>query len=213
MKTRTFIIATFILIIVSLLVGVASYSRLPAQAVTHWNAQGQPDGYSSRFSAAFLMPIMLVVVVGLMLLLPRIDPMRFNAAGFRESYYFIVLLVVVFLVYLQALTILYNFGVHFDMLLAMTPAMALLDFALAYLLRRTKPNWFIGIRTPWTLSNAQVWEETHKVGSIGFVVAGVLTLFGLLFPQQAFFFIIAPLLTVAVYTIVYSYFSYRRITG
>jgi uncharacterized membrane protein len=211
MKTRTWLIAVLAMLAISFLIGIVSYSQLPAQAVTHWNAQGQPDGYSSRFSAAFLMPILLVFVVGLMLLLPRIDPMRFNAAGFREPYYFFVVLIVAFMLYLQALTILYNFGVHFDMVQAMIPGYVLLDFATAYLLRRAKPNWFIGIRTPWTLSNEQVWTETHRVGSLGFAIAGALSLFGLVFPSQAFLFIIVPLLIVAVYTVAYSYFSYRRI--
>ncbi len=211
MKPRTLLIAILAVVLVSFLVGAAAYSQLPSRAVTHWNAQGQPDGYSSRFSAAFVLPILLAFVVGLLLFLPRIDPRRFNAAGFRLSYYFFILLVVGFMLYLQALTILYNLGIHFDLLTAMIPGFAILDFATAYVLRRAKPNWFIGIRTPWTLSNDQVWQETHRVGSWGFVAAGALSLFGLIFPREAFLFIIVPLLAVSIFALAYSYFAYRRI--
>ncbi len=211
MKLRTLLIAILAVVLISFIIGAAAYAQLPAQAVTHWNAQGQADGYSSRLSAAFLMPVMLVVIIGLLLLLPRSDPRRFNAAGFRQSYYLFILLLTLFMVYLQALTILYNLGVRFDMVQAMIPGFALLDFATAYLLRRAKPNWFIGIRTPWTLSSDQVWQETHRVGSWGFAAAGGFSLFGLIFPSLAFLFVLVPLLAVALLTIVYSYIVYRRI--
>ncbi len=211
MKTRILLIAVLAIVLASFIMAALAYPQLPARGVTHWNAQGQPDGYSSRFAAAFILPIMLVVVVGLLLLLPRIDPRRFNAAGFRQSYYGFIVVLAAFLVYLQALTMLYNFGVRFNMLQAMIPGLALLEFGAAYLMLHARPNWFIGVRTPWTLSSDQVWRETNVVAARGFAISGIIALFGLALPSLAFLLVIVPILFVAFYSIVYSYAAYRRI--
>ncbi len=211
MKQRTLLIAILVVVLVSILVAAVSYPQLPARGVTHWNAQGQPDGYSSRFGAAFIMPIMLVATLALVLFLPRIDPRRFNAAGFRQSYYLFTLGFAVFMLYLQVLMTLYNLGIHVDMLRAMIPGIALLDFVSAYLMRRAQPNWFIGIRTPWTLSSDQVWAETHAAAYRGFLIAGALALFGLVFPSLTLVLVVVPILLVSIYAIIYSYIAYQRI--
>ena len=73
------------------------------------------------------------------------------------------------------------------------PAMGLLFFGLGFMVERAQPNWFIGIRTPWTLSNPVVWQKTHRVGGLAFKVSGVLVLVGLLFPVEVgFWFTLIP---------------------
>jgi uncharacterized membrane protein len=74
----------------------------------------------------------------------------------------------------------------------------------------SKRNWFIGIRTPWTLSSDRVWEKTHKIGGRLFKAAGVVALIGVFFQRHAVWFILIPVLSVAVYTILYSYLEYQR---
>jgi uncharacterized membrane protein len=73
-----------------------------------------------------------------------------------------------------------------------------------------EPNWTIGIRTPWTLSNEEVWYKTHKLGGKLFRVVAVLSLLGLIFPQHAVWFILVPVVIVAIYLVVYSYLEYRK---
>jgi uncharacterized membrane protein len=85
-----------------------------------------------------------------------------------------------------------------------------LFFYCGVLCERAKRNWFIGIRTPWTLSSDRVWEKTHRVGGKLFKIAGVIALIGAMFQRYAVFLVIVPAIAVAVFTIVYSLVIYQR---
>jgi uncharacterized membrane protein len=192
--------------------GAWVYPRLPERVPSHWNAQGQVNGYSGRFSAAFLLPIITAALVLLLLLLPAIDPLKANIQKFRGAYNLVVLALVIYMLYLHGLT-LYNALVRpFNLVYGLIPGFAGLDLALGYAMARTRQNWFMGIRTPWTMSNAVVWEKTHRLGSRMLYAGAVLSLVGLFFPEVAFFFLIVPLLLMALVTIPYSYFVYRQET-
>jgi len=71
-------------------------------------------------------------------------------------------------------------------------------------------NWFIGIRTPWTLSSEKVWDKTHKIGGRLFKIAGIIAIGGILFQNYAIFFIIVPILLAAIYSVVFSYIEYQK---
>jgi uncharacterized membrane protein len=75
-----------------------------------------------------------------------------------------------------------------------------------------KMNWFVGIRTPWTLSSEKVWNQTHALGGKLFKITGIIALLGIIFINYALFFILVPLIVVGIYTVVYSYFAYREET-
>jgi uncharacterized membrane protein len=91
--------------------------------------------------------------------------------------------------------------------------MAALFFFIGVLLGRAKRNYFIGIRTPWTLSNDVVWDRTHQLGARLFKLAAVLILLGIFWPNLSIYFIMVPVIVVAVATIVASYFFYRQVTS
>jgi uncharacterized membrane protein len=82
-----------------------------------------------------------------------------------------------------------------------------------FMMRQAKRNFFIGIRTPWTLSSDRVWDETHRLGSILFIASGVLALLGALFPDFAIWFILVPVLGSTLFLLVYSYVLYQRETN
>ena len=84
-------------------------------------------------------------------------------------------------------------------------------FYTGVLCENAKRNWFIGIRTPWTLSSERVWDKTHKIGGRLFKIAGIVTLLGAFFPKYAVFFILIPTLFVAIYTVIYSYVEYQKV--
>jgi uncharacterized membrane protein len=74
-----------------------------------------------------------------------------------------------------------------------------------------KPNWFIGIRTPWTLSNEIVWQKTHKLGGVLFRLAAIIVLLGAVFPKYAIAFVLVPVLSVAVITLIYSLVIWKKL--
>ena len=214
MSTRTTIFVTIFLIAFAVTFSVFVFGRLPDQMASHWNTANQVDGYISRFWGAFLMPIMSIGILVLFLIIPSIDPLKANIAQFREYYNTFITLIVVFMTYMHILTMLWNLGYNqFNMGTAMLPAMGLLFIFAGIMMRKAKRNFFIGIRTPWTLSSDRVWDETHRLGSILFIVSGILALFGAFFEDYAIWFILIPVLGSTLFLLVYSYVLYRQETN
>lgn len=200
----------FGMVLIAFALGIYFYPQLPAQIPSHWNAAGEVDGYMGKFWGIFLAPFIMLAMALLFSLLPRIDPLKENYQRFR-SYYngFFVLLAVFFLV-IQLQVILWSKGVQISPNVIFPIAVGLLFFYIGILCEHAKRNWFIGIRTPWTLSNEKVWDKTHQLGGKLFKIAGVVAIIGAFFGKLAFVFVIVPVLSAAVYTIIYSYFAYQK---
>jgi uncharacterized membrane protein len=156
------------------------------------------------------MPIISLILFFLFILIPKIDPLKTNIEKFRKYFDNFVTIIILFLFYLYLLTIFWNFGVQFSMNQVLAPAFGILFFYCGILVEKAKRNWSIGIRTPWTLSNDKVWERTHKIGGKLFKVVGIIAFLGIIFPNYAFFLILFPVIAVSIYTVIYSYFEYRK---
>ncbi|KYK26050.1 hypothetical protein AYK26_01220 [Euryarchaeota archaeon SM23-78] len=203
-------IVIIIIILVSFIIALWAYPNVPDKMASHWNAKGQVDGYMSKFWGLFLMPIISFSLFLLFLVIPVIDPLKANIKKFRKYFDWFIILLFVFFFYIFMLTILWNLGVRYNMNIAMVPALGLLFFYIGILLQKAKRNWFIGIRTPWTLSSDQVWDKTHKLGANLFKIAGVVAIIGIFFPKYSIWFVLIPVLAFAFYLIVYSYFEYQK---
>ncbi len=206
-KSELIIVA---IILLSFAIGIYYYPQMPDKIASHWNAQGNVDGYMSKFWGLFLMPIISVGLLLLFMLIPRIDPLKSNIQQFRKYFDGFVVLIMVFLFYVYLLTIFWNTGYTFNMTTFLTPAFAILFYYSGILIENAKRNWFIGIRTPWTLSSDRVWDKTHKIGGKLFKIAGIIALAAVFFETAAIFFIIVPVIIVSIYTVVYSYFEYQK---
>ena len=212
MNTRTTIIVVSIMIIGATLVGIALWNQLPNPMASHWNANDQVNGYISKFWGVFLMPLLTVGLFLLFLAIPNIDPLKANIAQFRDVFNLFIVLFVGFMMYIYFLTLLWNLGyTGFNMSNAMLPALGILYFFIGYMLRKTKRNFFIGIRTPWTLSSEAVWDETHRVGSVLFMIAGALAFLGAIVGgKTALWFVFVPIMVSVLVTLIYSYVLYQR---
>jgi uncharacterized membrane protein len=213
MSTRLTISFTLVLLAAFLVMGLAVWDFVPDQMASHWNINDEVDGYISKFWGVFLVPIMAAGMFVLFLVLPQIDPLKANIAQFREAFNLFILLIMLFIGYLWILTIAWNLGyTQFRMSMAMLPAMGLLFMYIGYMLRKAKRNFFIGIRTPWTLSSDVVWYKTHQLGSVLFFISGTLALVGSLFGKNAIWFVMVPLLGSTLFLVVYSYVLYQQET-
>ena len=195
---------------VAAVAGVVARPDLPADVAIHWDAAGRADGFAPRWVALTLLPALAVVLLTLFSVLPRIDPLGENIRQFRPTYDWFAVLTVGVLAYAHGVVLALNLGYEFSILRAIVPVVAALTVAAGYVLERAERNWFVGIRTPWTLSDAAVWDETHRHAAPLFKLAGTVTLGGLLFPTYAFAFLVGPLVAVALYATGYSYVAYRR---
>lgn len=198
------------IILISFVVGIYFYPQMPEKMASHWNVQGQVDGYMARFWGLFLMPIISIGLLVLFILIPKIDPLKANIEKFRKYFDGFIVLMMFFLFYVYILTLLWNIGLRFDMGQLMIPALGILFYYIGVLMENAKRNWFIGIRTPWTLSSEKVWDKTHKIGSKLFKIAGIIAFIGVFFPKYMIFMIIIPVISFSIYTLVYSYFEYQK---
>jgi len=198
------------IVIFSFILGVIMYGRMPEQMASHWNIRNEVDGSMSRFWGLFFAPFLLLGLFVLFLAIPRIDPLKRNIETFRTHFQGFIILLFLFLFYLYVVTIAWNLGRRFVMIRFLAPGFALLFFFCGVLLERTKRNWFVGIRTPWTLSSDRVWDRTHRLGGRLFKIAGVLCLGGIAFPGHALYFVLVPVLFAAACAAAYSYREYQK---
>jgi len=197
-----------------LLSGVVSFlaaPSLPAQLVTNWNAAGEPNGSMPKLLAIWLFPALTAGLLVVFAVIPRIDPLRENIAEFRPYYDWFVVVFTAYMFLVHTGIIAFNLGYEFDFTALILVGVAGLFYYSGVLLTHAERNWFVGIRTPWTLSSEEVWNRTHALGGRLFKLTAVLTLVGLLFGDYALYFLLVPALLTAGITIVYSYYVYEQI--
>jgi uncharacterized membrane protein len=211
MSTKTTTIITIIMIALASLAGAVLWNQFPDQMASHWDANDQVNGYMPKFWGVFMMPLVTLGMLVLFLVLPGIDPLKANIAQFRETFNLFIVLIVAFMLYIHGLTLVWSLGYqNFKMSTAMLPFMGVLFIGVGYLLRKAKRNFFIGIRTPWTLSSDSVWDKTHQLGSILFMASGAFAIIGGFFGgMTAFWLMFVPLIGSSLFLVVYSYVLYR----
>ncbi len=212
MTTKTTSIIALTMIALAFLAGAVLWDQLPDQMASHWNANDQVDGYMSKFWGVFLLPLMTLGMFALFMAVPNIDPLKANIAQFRETFNVFILVIIAFMLYLYGLTLVWNLGYQdFNMSAAMLPFMGVLFIAIGFMLRKAKRNFFIGIRTPWTLSSDTVWDKTHQLGSILFMASGAFAIIGGFFGgMTAFWLMFVPLIGSSIFLVIYSYVLYRN---
>jgi uncharacterized membrane protein len=197
-------------IVVTFLITVAAYPALPDLVVSHWNAAGQADGSMDKITGLLLIPLIMAGFVALFALLPKIDPLKKNYEKFRNYYDGFVLLFVLYLLAIQAQLILWSLGYQISPNLTFPVLFGILFIYLGFLLEHAEPNWFVGIRTPWTLSSVTVWKKTHELGGKLFKIVGAISFLGVFAGKFALWFILVPVFAVALYTVVYSYIEFQK---
>ena len=169
-----------IIILGSLIASVILYPTLPEEVPIHWNINGEVDNYGSKALAAFLMPAMMLGLLGLFALLPKLDPARFEVLNFKRTFGFITVLVVGLLGYIHGYMLWGAFNLEISSSKWLLGGVLLFIAALGNVLGKTRRNFWIGIRTPWTIADERVWNETHRFGGRAFVGAGIFGVLSLL---------------------------------
>jgi len=204
----------FVVVAVALALGVWAWPGLPARVPTHWNIHGVPDGYSSRLVTVLLMPGIVLALNGLFRVLPRLDPRRVNYEKFKDTYWLIVNALALFLLGVHALVIANGLGYPVAMARLMPVGIGLLFIVLGNSLARVQPTWFVGIRTPWTLSSDSVWRKTHRTGGFTFVIAGVVMITAAFVSGPLVWILLAAAAVLAVAVpVIQSYVLWRREQG
>ena len=195
------------LVIGDVLLGVASTWALPARVPVHWNFRGEIDRYGSPWELTLILPICIAACAGLLIALPAIG--RFGPAleRSRATYGRIAIAIVAALVGIHAILLLRGLGEPIDVVFGLLLIFGVLLLVLGNWMSKLRRNAIVGIRTPWTLKSAVVWERTRRIGGRLQVVHGLLVLLAaFLFPVWiAMLVLVGGLLALVVWALVYSW--------
>jgi len=199
-----------IFVVLFFILPIIVYPYLPNIVASHWGIEGEVNGYMSKFWGLFFMPILSVILYVLLLFLPKLDPYKKNFSEFQSHYDNFMIVIFGFLFYIHSLTICWNLNYHFNIVQFFSPAFSVLFYFTSILISNTKPNWFVGIRTPWTMSSPIVWKKTHVLGGKLFKLVALFSFFGVFFPSLAFYLLLIPIIFTVIFVFVYSYIQYSR---
>jgi uncharacterized membrane protein len=158
---------------------LAIYAQLPARIPTHWNLYGQIDAFGPR-GFVFLHTGFMVGFMLLWTVLPSLSPKRFTVDTFNATYWQICLVIVAMLGYIQCILVWGAYSPSMPMNRALCGGLATVMALLGNVTGKVRRNFWVGIRTPWTLANERVWYATHRFAAKTMVGAALLSLAGLL---------------------------------
>lgn len=199
-------------LLLALMFASAAYAwpRVPDTIPMHWNAAGEVDNYGAKLPGLLLVPLLSLGMYALFRVLPRLDPGRANYARFGPAYTSLRVGILAFMAFLQLAVVAAALGYAVPMGSLMPLAFGFLFIGLGALLPRFEPNWFVGIRTPWTLSSALAWRKTHALGRWVFVATGLGTIVaGWVNPEWGFWALMVGGLGGAALLVAYSYLVWR----
>lgn len=211
MNRATFITLSFLIFALVSILSIALYDRLPDPVPTHWNRHGVADGFTPKPFGAFLAPAVVLVLVSLLAAIPRMSPEGFKVDAFERSYNTIALASTALVGTILSTSILEGAGIaalRIDFVVLF--GLGLLLAVIGNLMGKMSRNFFVGIRTPWTLANEEVWLRTHRVGGKIFVAGGLL-LSVAAFTGTTLVILLPVVIALAVVPMVYSYFVYRKL--
>lgn len=201
-----------LIINIIMLAGTAMlYNRLPAIVPTHWDMHGNVNGTMPKFPGAFLPSLIAIVLWVSLPLLRQIDPRRASYEKFDATFFLVINVVSLMMALLQGLILSIALGARVDMVRAMLFGTGLMFVVLGNYLPRIRSNWWMGIRTPWTLDNEEVWRRTHRFGGRMFVAGGIVTMLSVILPKEAASTIaVIAMIIAGLVPVVYSYVIWRN---
>jgi len=210
MKFGKIELAGLMLVLAGFAVTALVYNQLPEIFPVHWSIHGEANGFASKPWGPFIVPLTGAAIFILFLLLPRISPDGFRMESFLTAYRTIQISVQLFLFVLLLASLLAGIGFAVPIGRVVTTSGGVLLIVLGNLMGKVRKNFHVGIRTPWTLANDEVWSRTHRVGGWLFVLAGlVFAITGLI--GRGVLFGVAALVAAAVVPVIYSYVVSRQV--
>jgi uncharacterized membrane protein len=209
-KTANLVCAAFIAALIGYIVYI--YPDLPDPMPTHWDAAGRANGFMSRLSGVLAFASIPIFGVLLFKIIPVISPRGYRTDLFADVVNALMVGVVVFgsVIGVVALNAALGSGVNINT--AVFVSIGLLLIFMGNYMGKFRKNFFIGIRTPWTLASDEVWVKTHRLGGWCFVAAGIVMLVSA-FAKGDSIWIVLLVVGFALIPVVYSYFAYRALEG
>lgn len=204
----------WLLLIGMFLMGAIAWPHTSEPVPVHWGFDSTADRYGGRVEGVLLLPLLTLGVYLFMLLSPRLDPGRANYVLFAGAYALIRFAVLALLVAVYGAAVLSATGNALDMARVMPLLIGTFLVVIGSVMGKLRPTWFVGVRTPWTLSSARAWGKTQRLGGWVFIGAGLLLLLGGLLRLPAITMIaLVALIAGSLGLYAYSYAIWRKDRG
>jgi uncharacterized membrane protein len=207
-KSKTELLMLTIILLPALYLAFV-WNTLPEEVPMHFNAKGEVDRYGSKDELIGLLFMLNLPLYFIMRFAPQIDPKKKinekQLFGLRLVLHLFISAIALFIIYSTQQGALANpFGI--------VSLVGLLFAALGFFFRSIKPNYFIGIKTPWTLESEEVWNKTHQVSGPVWIAGGVFMALSPLFAKAASVYIILGVtFGLAIFSVVYSYVAFKNL--
>jgi uncharacterized membrane protein len=186
------------------------YPHLPAIVPVHWDAHGNVNGWSAKWTLFAVNPGVMAGIMLLFAVLPWLSPRHFEIDSFRTTYLYIMVVILAILAYLHALVLAAGIGWSLDMSRSAVGGVCLLVALIGNVLGKVRRNFYVGVRTPWTIASERVWNQTHRLAAKTFVVSGLLGLFAAIL-RTSFWAPIAMIVAGALVPALYSLLFYKQL--
>lgn len=167
-------ILPILLILFSVISSGIMFSNMPERIPIHWNFKGEIDNWESSLNHVLIMNIVIIGIYLLFIFLPYIDPRKKRYEQFKKIYHIFKNIILVFMVGIFFLTNLNAMSYNININVCIPLAVGILFIIIGNYMGKIKTNWFMGIRTPWTLSSEEAWNKTHRLGGKLFILSGFL---------------------------------------
>ncbi len=185
-------------------------SRLPDRVPTHWNIHNQVDQYGSKWTAILMGPLMILFGMLLTVALPKLSPKKYEIEKFEATYSYSMVLVSGLFLFISVLILKATAGGIKDIGGIMMTGMFLFFAFLGNVLGKVRRNFYMGIRTPWTLASEATWDATHRLAGnlyfYGGIAGAILAAVGMPVVGS-----IVLLLVMSLWPVVQSYFFYKKL--
>jgi uncharacterized membrane protein len=207
-------IAAIIIWLVPIFYFLHIYSNLPQTVALHFDINGNPNRYGNKdelIGVQILLSVITITVYFLIHYLPKIDPKK-TVSYSAETFKKVSFLLVIFLSAIQLITINSSITGRFTLNKFLLPILGLFFAYLGNLMHSIKPNYFFGIRTPWTLEDPETWRATHQLGGKLWFIGGItITIITLILPTKiAFPIFIGIIITMSLIPVAYSYLYFKK---
>ena len=202
---RQHVMASVFLILAATVLTALCWTSLAETIPIHWNAQGEADGFGPRWLVWLTGPGAMVLTLAIGAALPYLSPKGYDVSAFRSTAGYIMTLVVGMMGLMHVLLLTAIFNATFDVSRAVPAGICLVLALIGNSIGKVRRNFYIGIRTPWTLASERVWYSTHRVGAKLMAGSGVLGLLAVLLGapgQLAIGLVVAGALVPVLYSLV-----------
>lgn len=212
MKNKKILFSVVLVVIVTWIVAYLYEPHLPEKIPSHWNLDGEVDGYMNKPWGVYMMPLISTISSFVLFLLPSIAPKGFKLDQAKKVYEVIILVMAMFYLGIMVLSFEAGMNQEIDMNQWVLVGIGALFLIIGNYLSKVPKNFFLGIRTPWTLSSDVVWYKTHRLASWTFVITGVFVILGGLL-HRPFSWMMMALTAAVLIPVIYSLVIYKKVEG